>query len=633
MVATDVGLQIVKIRRGLAFAALAATVIAGIFACSEQAPEASTEQPLSNVSSGESAASSASVEARGSGAEGVPAQVASSSDPLPVPAGMGDAVVMPAPSSSPSEVSGAMPKASAAVSPVSMPSVSMPPVSTGSIPPADTAMPPPASTDSAPMPTVMPLPEPPPPGGVGKTAIGKSPNILFVIVDDQSPWDLKVYNPTSKQDTPVIDRLAAQGMVLDGAYHMGASIGGVCTPSRHMVMSGRTVWHVPVRGTQSTIDPDRLANTSMAAVFNDAGYATMRTCKAGNSFLEANAKFQVRHDANKREGNDANGSAWHAERVLDYLGEREAQQDKRPFLIYLGFSHPHDTRDGKPELLQKYGATNHRNQNQLPQPTDAAPDLPKNWLDKHPFNHGHNNVRDEVRVEGVWDKRDPQTIRNELGREFACNENIDIQLGRVLDRLEASGELENTYIVYTSDHGMAIGRHGLQGKQNLYEHTWRVPFIVSGPGIVPGRAQANIYLTDVLGTLCELAGIEPPATNEGMSFVPVLDRSKETMRDDLYGAYAGGAKPGIRAVRQGDWKLIKYQHGNVRRTQLFNLKENPLELIQEHQAVVNRIGIQPTPNQVNLANDPQHAEKLAELEALLRRRAQELDDPFPLAAR
>ena len=96
-----------------------------------------------------------------------------------------------------------------------------------------------------------------------------------------------------------------------------------------------------------------------------------------------------------------------------------------------------------------------------------------------------------------------QTIRNEIGREFACSENIDAQIGRVLDRLSEMGELENTWIFYTADHGMAIGRHGLQGKQNLYEHTWRVPLIVKGPGVIPGsRAIGNTYLTDTLATLC-----------------------------------------------------------------------------------------------------------------------------------
>jgi len=194
------------------------------------------------------------------------------------------------------------------------------------------------------------------------------------------------------------------------------------------------------------------------------------------------------------------------------------------------------------------------------------------------------DVRDEVAVSGVWGRRDEATIRNELGREFACSENIDLQIGRVLDKLEALGELDDTWIVYTADHGMAIGRHGLQGKQNLYEHTWRVPLIVAGPGVKAGsRAPGNVYLADVLATLCEIAGIEPPATNEGTSFVPVLTGKQPVIRDVLYGVYCGGAKPGIRSVRQDHWKLVKYESpagGLV--TQLFDLRANPEEFLGEH---------------------------------------------------
>jgi arylsulfatase A-like enzyme len=105
---------------------------------------------------------------------------------------------------------------------------------------------------------------------------------------------------------------------------------------------------------------------------------------------------------------------------------------------------------------------------------------------------------------------------------------------------------------------MAIGRHGLQGKQNLYQHTWRVPFIVKGPGIQPGsRIEGNIYLLDVLSTLCDLAGIASPETNEGTSFKPALTGQKQIIRDVLYGVYSGGTKPGMRSVKKGDWKLIK----------------------------------------------------------------------------
>ncbi len=185
------------------------------------------------------------------------------------------------------------------------------------------------------------------------------PNILFVIVDDESPFDLKIYNPDSPLQAPTIAALAAQGMTIDGAYHMGSFSGAVCTPSRHMVMCGRTLWHLPIGPGKAARCPDDIVENTLAAVFNRAGYDTMRTCKRGNSYEAANAQFTVRHDASKRGGDDESGSAWHAERVLDYLADRQGKQDRDPFFIYFGFSHPHDTRDGKPELLAKYGAVNH----------------------------------------------------------------------------------------------------------------------------------------------------------------------------------------------------------------------------------------------------------------------------------
>jgi arylsulfatase A-like enzyme len=468
-------------------------------------------------------------------------------------------------------------------------------------------------------------------------AATKRPNLLFILVDDQSPFDLKIYNRSSALQTPAIDRLAAEGMVFDGAYHMGAFVGAVCTPSRHMIMSGRTVWHLPIAplALQKNLCPPDLEQNTIPAVFNRAGYATMRTCKMGNSYEAANKLFTVRRDATKRGGDDESGSAWHGEQVLDYLNQREASRDEKPFLIYFGFSHPHDTRDGKPEFLAKYGAVNHADPDTLPPPNPQAPKLPQNYLPAHPFHHGQPGLRDEELVSGVWKNRDERTIRNEIGRQFACSENIDVQIQRVLAKLDAMGELENTYIFYTADHGMAIGRHGLQGKQNLYEHTWRVPLIAKGPGIKPGtRVRGNVYLLDVLATLCDIAGIQAPATNEGLSFKPVLEGRQAMVRDVLYGVYSGGTKPGMRSVKRGDWKLIKYDvlEGKVRETQLFNLAENPEEFLEQHQApaVVARIGHRPEKQQRNLAGDPRHAGKLAEMEALLLSEMRRLNDPYRL---
>ncbi|MFM9010539.1 MAG: sulfatase-like hydrolase/transferase [Planctomycetota bacterium] len=471
----------------------------------------------------------------------------------------------------------------------------------------------------------------------------RRPNILLIIADDQSPFDLRAYDPRSRLETPVLDRLAARGTVLDAAYHMGSFSGAVCTPSRHMIMTGRSLWHLPIgpegggKASAAWVRrcPADIEDHELPAVFNAAGYDTMRTCKQDNCYEGADRRFAVRHDATKRAGTHEAGSGWHADRVLDFLADRAVAGDTDPFLIHLGFSHPHDTRNGTPELLARYGATNHADPDRPPPRHPLQPPLPVDWLPRHPFDTTDLEVRDEVAVSGVGRRRDEATIANELGREFACSQNIDRQIGRVLDRLAALGELEHTWILYTSDHGIAIGRHGLMGKQNLYEHTWRVPLIVAGPGVKPGaRAPGNVYLADILATLCDVAGIDPPASNEGTSFLPVLSGDRPHVREVLYGAYCGGAKPGIRSIRRGDWKLIRYESpagGAV--TQLFDLADNPHELLAEHHEghVTAATKAAPRPAQRNLAADQAQAVIRQELEGLLRVEMERLDDPYRFA--
>ncbi len=468
------------------------------------------------------------------------------------------------------------------------------------------------------------------------------PNIIIILTDDQSPYTLKSYGNAVCQ-TPNIDRLAASGMVLDAAYHMGSWSGAVCLPSRIMIMTGRTVWHIPSNAEwakhpnldRKDLVPADILDNTIPAVFNRAGYDTFRTCKDQNSYFAANKLFKTQHDKTKRGGDAESGSAWHGDRAVEFLDDHVKRGGDVPFLMYFGLSHPHDVRDGTPELLEKYGAYNAKQP-----PTEVnpkAPPLPVEYLPAHPFPnpHGHDRIRDEAQVSGVLTSRSEATIRNELGREYACIENIDVQVGRVLEKLKAMGELENTYILYTADHGIAVGRHGLTGKQNLYEHTWRVPMIVTGPGIKPGsRAPGNVYLMDILATICDFAGIDAPASNEGISFAPVARGQKQAVRETLYGVYSGGTKPGMRSVRQGDWKLIKVDafDGKLRETQLFNLAENPYELVIEHHdpAVIKLTGNTPQANQRDLAEDPKYAAKRAELEALLLSEMKKHDDPYRL---
>ena len=471
----------------------------------------------------------------------------------------------------------------------------------------------------------------------------KKANILFIITDDQDAATLDAYDD-NECDTPNLDRLAQNGIVITGAHQMGSYTGAVSTASRTMLMTGMNVWNAQVLRNKMTKyeKPSGNANVvkknvpeynSLPALFHRAGYETVRTCKRGNSYEPANALFDERFDKVCRMAEDQNGSKWHADHVIEYFKRRSKQNrnEIKPFFVYLGFSHPHDARHGKPELLEKYGAED------IDVPTKLSsnmPSIPANWLPAKTFPDGHPDLRDEHKVKGVMTRRDEITIRNEKGKEFACIENIDIQIGRVLDVLEDIGELDNTYIFFTSDHGIAVGKHAYMGKQNLYEHTFRVPFLVSGPTIPKNeRKKGNIYLMDVLPTLCDIVGIQTPNVN-GKSFKSVIEGNKEQIRDVLYGAYSGGTKPGIRCVKQGDWKLIKYDvlDGTVRETLLFNLKENPNELTKEHHDpdIIKVTKNRPQKNQINLAEDSRYKEKLAEMEIFLLDQMQQVGDPYRL---
>jgi choline-sulfatase len=481
-------------------------------------------------------------------------------------------------------------------------------------------------------------------------SISPPPNFIFIIADDMDTYAVNAYRKSEPAetaadgqpyavDTPHIDSLAAEGMMFHQTHLMGSNSGAVCMPSRTCIMSGKNMWQRTQNMTAALTFPgvfNRGVRSDGAALLP---YATYRTCKVGNSYPTANAEFTVVNDATKRGNTDGNGSEWHADQALSYLEDwsKKHKPSGKPFFIYLGFSHPHDVRLAReqPDLTGRYQCVNTADPGTIVL-NALAPPLPLNYLSctpdtypAHPFDHGGLTIRDEVKVAGVMKYRTEAVIRNEIGRNFACTDWIDQQVGRVLARLrDPNGDgdtsdsvVDNTYVVFTADHGIAIGRHGLQGKQNLYEHTWKVPYIVRGPGIKAGsESQALIYLHDTFPTFCDLAGLEIPATidaNDGQSFKAVLEDSSRSHRDVLYGVYAGSSKPGIRAVTDGRYKLIKYDVANnaVQMTQLFDLQKNPFELLPEH-------GVP------NLAYQSSHAAVRQRLEEQLLRKRVEFADPY-----
>jgi arylsulfatase A-like enzyme len=197
-------------------------------------------------------------------------------------------------------------------------------------------------------------------------------------------------------------------------------------------------------------------------------------------------------------------------------------------------------------------------------------------------------------------------MRRHVADYYAAISHLDHEVGRVLDVVRERGWSDNTVVIYSSDQGLAVGgRHGLMGKQNLYEHV-KPPLILSGPGIPRGQSDALVYLYDLFSTICDLAGIEVPAVVEAKSLLPVVKGTQTRVRDWLLGAY----KDCQRMIRDERWKLIEYNAGRVRNTQLFDLQNDSDEL---H----------------NLAGDPNHAERLARLRKLLAEAQKQFGDPCP----
>jgi len=185
---------------------------------------------------------------------------------------------------------------------------------------------------------------------------------------------------------------------------------------------------------------------------------------------------------------------------------------------------------------------------------------------------------------------------------------FDYHIGRIMDVVKESGQLDNTIIVFTGDNGLSLGDHGLLGKQNLYEFGgMHVPLVIAGPGIPQGKTDALVYLYDLFPTFCELTGSPIPPLVESKSLAPIIAGKVTTVRDYLFIAY----KDVQRAIRDDRWKLMRYPQ--INRTQLFDLQKDPHELN-------------------DLAAKPEHADKVRDMMTLLARAQKECDDTCPLTS-
>jgi len=417
------------------------------------------------------------------------------------------------------------------------------------------------------------------------------PNILFFFTDDQRFDTIAALgNPHIR--TPNMDKLVERGMTFTRAHIPGGTSDAVCMPSRAMLHTGHNLFHL--EGAGESIPDEHIM---LGETLRRHGYDTFGTGKWHNgpssyarSFSSGAEIFfggmedhwnvpahdfdpSGRYDSTMplcidpwagkevrtRPGTHVtagkHSSELFADAAIDYL----EQTDKSvPFFAYISFMAPHDPRVTPEPYRQMYD------------PDDIP--LPANFNGGHAFDNGALKIRDELLAEFP---RDPSETRRHIADYYAMITHLDAQIGRVLDALERSGEAGNTIIIFAGDNGLALGQHGLMGKQNLYEHSVRVPLIITGPGVPEHcSSDALVYLLDIYPTLCDLLDIDPPTGVEGRSLLPNTEDDFGPVRDTLYLAYTDVQ----RGVSDGKHKLIEYHVNGTRETQLFDLKTDPWEL-------------------------------------------------------
>lgn len=410
------------------------------------------------------------------------------------------------------------------------------------------------------------------------------PNILFIFADDQCYETVHALG-NQEIETPNLDRLVKDGVTFTHAYNQGSWSGAVCVASRTMLVTGRFLWNA--NQVYATTEKERQAGRFWPQYMKQAGYETYFT---GKWHIKANANKAFDHAKHVRGGmpnqtpqgynrpllgktdswspwNKKFGGFWKggkhwSEVVGDDAVEflHQASNSDQPFFMYIAFNAPHDPRQSPKEYVEKY-------------PLEKI-SVPQNYLDEYPFKDGigcGRNLRDEKLAPFPRTKYAVKVHRQEY---YAIITHMDAQIGRILAALEKTGQAKNTYVVFTADHGLAVGHHGLLGKQNMYDHSVRVPFVVTGPDVPKGEARhAPIYLQDVMPTTLEWAGVDKPDHVQFHSLLPMIrGASGSSPYTAIYGAYLKLQ----RAVTFDGYKLILYP--KIKKARLYHLAKDPREM-------------------------------------------------------
>lgn len=427
------------------------------------------------------------------------------------------------------------------------------------------------------------------------------PNVLILMTDDMSRH---CAGATGGQQaiTPNIDSIAKRGTVMRNVVHQGGFSGAICTCSRAMMLTGRPVWAVTPNAlnyggpanlkTKDTLYPEQFraegwetfgtgkwhnGNAALLRAFDHAeavtggGMLPFNSRNAGGAkdnaieigmmnpnCLRIGTDRKIEKHGTKGWSTDVFYDA--AESFIDDTWNRD-----KPFLMYISTNAPHDPRHVPQEILARF-------KNVVE---------PPNFQSVHPFDNGDMKVRDEMVYKPP---HSTDTARRERAIYLAMCAQIDDRIGKLVAKLDSIGQLDNTIILFSSDHGLAVGEHGLMGKQNLYDGSWRVPMVLAGPGIPKGETRDGLaYLHGIYPTIADFAGVEPPEHTKRFEFASTV-RGESDGLPIVFGAYMPNANEnrGVRAVRSGDLKLLYYTHSE--RKQLFDLADDPWEtkdLIEE----------------------------------------------------
>ncbi|EWH12108.1 sulfatase [Catenovulum agarivorans DS-2] len=441
-----------------------------------------------------------------------------------------------------------------------------------------------------------------------KALLANQPNIIFILSDDQS-FNTLANLGNNEIVTPNLDKLARRGVTFANAHNMGGWNGAVCLASRAMLNSGRSLWQAYKLEGKNAFQ-QRLS-TSWAKIMRDNGYQTYMT---GKWHVHLDAKVVFDHSKHIRQGMPADNWNFHQmvnnfaklqqgelmhyaefmpvgyNRPLQGVTDRWSPTDTRHQGYYAGGQHwseivaqdaiefiQHSNSSNKPVFMYLAFNAPH-DPRQAPQPfQDLYPfdelSLPANWAKGYPYAYEIGNgpsLRDSALAPFP---RTAHAIRTHKKEYYALISHMDAQIGKILDALEANEQLDNTYIIFTSDHGLSVGERGLFGKQNMYEESIKAPFIVVGPNIPQGQInQQNIYIQDAMATTLELAQITKPQHVFFNSVMPLIQDTKlPSFYPSIYGAYVDSQ----RMIKADGYKLIIYPKAQVAR--LYYLPDDPLE--------------------------------------------------------